>query len=93
MGAQRRFARKVIVRGRVQGVYYRDSCRRVALAAGVSGWVRNELDGSVVAHLEGAASDVERVVEWMRNGPRRAVVEQVEVTECTPVGLADFSVR
>lgn len=92
MGAQGRIARKVVVRGRVQGVYYRDSCRRVALAAGVAGWVSNELDGSVAAFLEGAASDVDRVVEWMRNGPRRAVVEHVEVTECEPVGLDDFVV-
>jgi acylphosphatase len=93
MGVQGRVSRIVVVHGRVQGVYYRDSCRRVALAAGISGWVRNELDGSVVALLEGAASDVDRVVEWMRNGPRRAVVEHVEVTECEPAGLNDFAVR
>lgn len=78
--------------GRVQGVYFRDSCRRVAEAAGVSGWVRNELDGSVRALLEGHAADVERVVDWLHRGPRRAVVEEVEVREVEPTGLTGFGV-
>ena len=85
-------ARKVVVRGRVQGVYFRDSCRRVALAAGVSGWVRNELDGSVGAFLEGPPDGVERVVAWMHAGPRRALVEEVEVTTCEPAGSTGFRI-
>jgi acylphosphatase len=86
-------AKSVIVRGRVQGVYFRDSCRRVALEAGVAGWVRNELDGTVAAHLEGSAAGVDRVVEWMRNGPPHAVVDDVAVAAVAPVGVAGFAVR
>ena len=93
MSAPDRIARVVTVRGMVQGVWFRDSCRRVALAAGVSGWVRNELDGSVAAVLEGAAADVEHVVEWMRKGPRRAVVEAIEVSAVEPAGLTGFVIR
>ena len=90
--AQEPIARKVVVRGRVQGVYYRDSCRREALAAGVSGWARNELDGSVQAFVEGPPDAVDRVVAWMHAGPRRAVVEHVDVSFCEPAGLTGFSV-
>jgi len=92
MAAQDRVAKEVVVRGRVQGVYFRDSCRRVAEAAGVAGWVRNELDGSVRALLEGTPDGVERVVEWMRRGPRRAIVEDVEVCIREPAGLTGFVV-
>jgi acylphosphatase len=92
MSAHERIARKVVVRGRVQGVYYRDRCRREALAAGVSGWVRNELDGSVQALVEGPAAAVDRLVAWMRIGPRRAIVEDIEVTVCEPEGLTGFHV-
>ena len=81
------------MRGRVQGVYYRDSCRRQALAAGVSGWARNDLDGSVEALLEGAPEAVDRVVAWMRKGPRRAVVEEIEVTDAEASGRVGFEIR
>jgi acylphosphatase len=93
MSGPDRIARAVTVRGMVQGVWFRDSCRRVALAAGVSGWVRNEPDGSVAAVLEGAPTEVERVIEWMRRGPRRAAVEEIEVAVIEPAGLGDFVVR
>jgi acylphosphatase len=93
MSGRDRIARAVTVRGMVQGVWFRDSCRRVALAAGVSGWVRNEPDGSVAAVLEGAPTEVERVIEWMRRGPRRAAVEEIEVAVIEPAGLGDFVVR
>ncbi len=69
----------VIVSGLVQGVYFRDSTRRKARESGVTGWVRNRLDGCVEAVLEGERGDVERVVEWTRHGPPGAVVESVDV--------------
>jgi acylphosphatase len=93
VSAEDRVAREVVVRGRVQGVYFRDSCRRVARAAGVAGWVRNERDGSVHALLEGPAVGVDRVVAWMHAGPRGAAVEKVDVSACSPAGLTDFLVR
>jgi acylphosphatase len=92
MTAADRIARDVVVRGNVQGVFFRDSCRREAARAQVVGWVRNEPDGSVRAHLEGTPGAVERLVAWMREGPPNAVVERVEVTESEPSGLSGFEV-
>ena len=85
--------RRVLVSGRVQGVWFRESCRAEALAAGVAGWVRNLSDGRVEAVLEGPPAAVERVVVWCRAGPRGARVDAVEVSVETPVGEAGFRVR
>jgi acylphosphatase len=85
--------RRVVVHGRVQGVFFRDSCERMASSAGVSGWVRNRNDGAVEAVFEGEADAVERMVGWARQGPRRADVDRVEVSEEEPVGESGFRVR
>ena len=73
--------KRVVVHGRVQGVGFRYSVRQRAASAGVAGWVRNCADGSVEAVFEGDDDAVERVVEWMREGPRGAAVQDVEVSE------------
>ena len=86
-------ARQVRVRGRVQGVFFRDTCQREAQSRGVAGWVSNEPDGTVLAHLEGDERDVEAVVDWCRTGSRRAHVEGVDVAAAEPEGLTDFVVR
>jgi acylphosphatase len=70
-------ARMVVVRGLVQGVFFRDGTRRLAVDAGVAGWVGNAPDGSVRALLEGPRDRVDELVAWMRQGPRDAVVEEV----------------
>jgi acylphosphatase len=88
-----RVRRRVVVSGRVQGVWYRESCRRQALAAGVTGWVRNTWDGKVEAALEGLPASVEAVLAWMRIGPPRAQVTNVEVQTEAPVGEPTFTVR
>jgi acylphosphatase len=88
-----RTAYDVVVRGEVQGVFFRDSCRSQARAAHVSGWVRNEADGSVRAHVEGGAEAVEAVLSWLHHGPRNARVEHVDVTPAEPEGLSGFEVR
>ncbi len=84
--------RHVVVQGRVQGVWFRESCRREAAAAGVAGWVRNALDGSVEAVFEGPPAAVERVVSWCRTGPPHARVDAVEVSDEPPVGERGFRV-
>lgn len=71
---------RVTVTGRVQGVWYRDSCRLEALALGVAGWVRNNPDGTVEALLEGSQAAVDKLVDWMRQGPPRAAVTDVTTT-------------
>lgn len=85
--------RRVIVHGQVQGVFFRDSMRRLAWQHNVSGWVSNRLDGTVEAVLEGDDAAVERLVAFARRGPRGAQVQSVEVTAEEPEGLAGFSVR
>ena len=86
-------ARRVVVHGRVQGVFFRDSCRAEAEAHGVAGWVTNEPDGSVSAHLEGDREAVAALVAWCHDGPRHARVERVEEHEAAPEGLTGFEVR
>jgi acylphosphatase len=85
--------RRVIVHGEVQGVFFRDTARQHAQDARVSGWVRNRGDGSVEAVLEGEDDRVERVVSFMRTGPERANVVNVEVVDEEPEGLDGFDVR
>ncbi|HET7654531.1 MAG TPA: acylphosphatase [Acidimicrobiales bacterium] len=85
--------RRAVVDGRVQGVFFRDSCRREAAAAGVAGWVRNRDDGCVEAVFEGDADAVERLVAWCRHGPPRAVVTSVSVCDEPAQGERGFRVR
>jgi acylphosphatase len=84
---------RVLVTGLVQGVWFRESCRGEAMAAGVAGWVRNRADGAVEAVFEGPPAAVRRVVAWCRRGPPRARVDRVETSEETVVGEAGFRVR
>jgi acylphosphatase len=86
-------ARRVTVHGHVQGVFFRDSTRRRAHAAGVAGWVANRPDGTVEAHFEGAPDDVEVLVAYARHGPRGAQVTRVDVRDVAPEGMAGFEVR
>lgn len=83
----------MIVHGHVQGVFFRDSLRRLAERHGVAGWVRNNWDGTVEAVLEGEPEGVERLVTFCRQGPRGAVVERVDVQVKEPEGLSGFAVR
>jgi acylphosphatase len=85
--------RRVVVHGRVQGVFFRDTTSRLAEREGVAGWVRNNGDGTVEAVFEGDAEAVESMARWSRQGPRGAAVERVEVTEEEPEGLAEFRIR
>jgi acylphosphatase len=85
--------RRVVVTGRVQGVWFRESCRQEAEALGVTGWVRNLPDGTVEGGFEGASAAVDRLVAWCHEGPSRARVDRVDVTHETPVGEHGFAVR
>lgn len=85
--------RNVVARGRVQGVFFRDSTRREASRRGVAGWVSNRSDGAVEAVFEGPVDAVEAMVEFVRRGPGHAAVSDVEVRTEEPEGLRGFSVR
>ena len=85
--------RRVVVSGRVQGVFFRDSARRRAQQHGVAGSIANRWDGAVEAVFEGEPDAVKRLVEFMREGPRGAEVERADVSEEEPEGLTGFDVR
>ena len=86
-------ARRVKVSGRVQGVFFRDTCRREASSRGVAGWVSNCPDGTVEAWFEGPPDAVESMVAWARRGPSRAEVSGVDVADAEPSGVSGFDVR
>ena len=83
----------MIVAGRVQGVFFRDSCARLARAEGVAGWVRNRSYGRVEAWFEGHPQAVEKLLAWCRQGSRHAAVTGVEATEESPAGLEGFRIQ
>ena len=91
--AEARTRRRVVVHGRVQGVFFRGSTQDEARRAGADGWVRNRSDGTVEAVFEGMADAVEDLVRFCRVGPRWADVERVEVFEEALEGLRGFHVR
>lgn len=85
--------RRAVVHGRVQGVFFRDTMRRMAQSGGVAGWVTNRPDGTVEAVFEGEPEDVESMLSFSREGPRGAAVERVELIEEEPEGLSGFAIR
>jgi acylphosphatase len=85
--------RRVVVHGRVQGVWFRGSTEAEARAAGLAGWVRNRADGTVEAVFEGRPEAVARLVAFCRRGPRSARVDRLEEFDEVPEGLTDFRVR
>jgi acylphosphatase len=90
MGSPRRVI--VVVSGRVQGVFFRASCAQEASARGLGGWVRNRFDGSVEAAFEGDEDAVDRMISWCREGPRGAIVSDIDVRDETPIGEHGFHV-
>lgn len=83
---------RATVTGRVQGVSFRYYTQQRARELGVTGWVRNEPDGSVALHAEGDQEAVDALVEWCRTGPALARVRDVAVREATATGAATFDV-
>ena len=84
--------RRVVVHGRVQGVFFRDTTRRLALEHGVNGWARNTWEGTVEAVFEGSPEAVERLVDFAHRGPREAFVERVDIFEEDEEGLVGFRI-
>lgn len=87
-------ARRLVVHGRVQGVWFRQSTLQEAERLGVTGWVRNLADGTVEGWAQGEPEAVDALVAFCRVGPSRAEVSGVEVDDVEPDGaLAGFAVR
>lgn len=87
-------ATSVTVRGNVQGVFFRANTRDLARQHGLTGWVRNDPQGTVSAHLEGDPDAIDQVVGWMRDGgPPRARVDEVTTDDVPDEGHDRFEVR
>lgn len=90
---EERVRRRVVVSGRVQGVFFRGATQDRALELGVDGWVRNRADGSVEAVFEGSPEAVDAMLAFVRQGPPAARVAGVEVFEEAPEALEGFRIR
>lgn len=91
--AQVETRRRLIVEGRVQRVWFRETTRRVAEDLGLAGWVRNLTDGNVEIVFEGPADKVDEAVAWTHRGPERAMVTAVHAHEETAEGITGFAIR
>ncbi len=80
----------MIVSGRVQGVFFRETTRQTAQAVDLAGWVRNLADGTLEAVFEGSRDAVEQLVDFCRTGPPNARVDEMTVTEETAIGATTF---
>jgi acylphosphatase len=84
---------RAVVSGRVQGVFYRDSCRAEAQRLGVRGWVRNRADRTVEVVAEGPRDRVEQLLTWCRQGPPRATVTGLTLTDEVPAAERSFRIE
>lgn len=84
---------RIVISGRVQGVFFRQDTKDRALTRGVTGWVTNRADGKVEAVFQGSKEAVDSMVEWCRRGPSLAEVEHVEVNWESPTDKKGFSIR
>jgi acylphosphatase len=92
MGGQK--AVRCVVRGQVQGVFFRGATQQKARELGVAGWVENLPDGGVIFHAEGDPGAVDALIAWARRGPEHARVDALELEDgATLAGFGDFSVR
>ncbi len=85
--------RHLRIEGRVQGVFYRASLIDEAERLGLAGWVRNRLDGSVEAVVQGAPASVQALIDWAHQGPPRAQVSAVHVAQAPAQAFAGFERR
>lgn len=82
--------RHLVIFGRVQGVFYRESMRMEAERLGVTGWVRNRRDGSVEAIVQGTTSAVKAIIAWSWEGPPAARVDTVHEQPAENESFTDF---
>jgi acylphosphatase len=85
--------RRILIHGRVQGVFFRATARDVAEELGVNGWIRNTEEGDVEAVVSGGTQQLERFIAWCRQGPPRAVVSKVEIEERDAQQFSGFEVK
>ncbi|HEX7877073.1 MAG TPA: acylphosphatase [Sphingobium sp.] len=86
-------ARHLMILGRVQGVFYRNWTMNAASGLGLAGWVRNRMDGSVEAWVEGAPETIEQFITLAYQGPPAANVARIEARDVEPEGFSSFQKR
>ncbi|WP_017731249.1 acylphosphatase [Nafulsella turpanensis] len=84
---------RIKVKGKVQGVFYRASTQAMAKELGLNGWVANEEDGSVLIEAEGEELKLDKLLEWCRQGPGAAIVNEVVHEEIEPKASGGFEIR
>lgn len=84
--------KSIVVKGRVQGVYFRASAKQLAMNLGLKGNIRNQEDGSVKLHIQGHDKAVASMIDWCKQGPALARVKQVEVEEVPALSASDFDI-
>lgn len=85
--------KRVRIKGKVQGVFFRKSAQEKAQQLGVTGWVRNEPDESVLTEIEGSAQAVAQMEKWLHQGPERARMDEVVIVEGEVKGYDNFQVK
>ena len=85
-------ARTIHCIGRVQGVFFRASTKDQALSLNISGWVKNQGDGSVLIHAEGNEEAMNNLIEWCKIGPAQAIVDEVKVRDSEIEGFSSFDI-
>jgi len=81
------------VSGKVQGVFYRANTQREAIKLGLTGFVRNELNGNVYIEAEGDELQLKKLIDWCWKGPQKAVVENIHITETDLKNFSDFVIK
>ena len=85
--------KRIQIKGKVQGVFFRKSTQEKALQLGITGWVQNDPDGSVLTEIEGTAQAIAQMETWLHTGPERARVEEIIIVEGQAKGYQGFEVR
>jgi len=82
----------LLIKGKVQGVFYRAGAKKAAIELSVKGWVRNKDNGDVEALVTGTAVQLGKFVDWCRQGPKNALVTEVQETDCEEISFDSFSI-
>ena len=82
-----------MIKGKVQGVFYRVNARKIAIKNNLTGWVKNTPGGDVLILTCGLQKDLDNFIEWCRNGPDHAIVTSLTVTPSEPLNVETFEIR
>lgn len=83
----------LLINGKVQGVFFRDSSKKVAEKLNITGWIKNRQDNKVEALVSGEEKDMKAFIDWCKSGPERAEVEEVIVSEKEEISFEKFEIK